>query len=98
MADYLPVKKIANGCVYTSDHRYVRILEISPINFSLRSQFEQRNIIYSFIGYLKISPAKVHIKVITKRRTSIATWKLYTKKWRPKRMNAAGNCSGTMRR
>lgn len=67
VADYLPVKKIANGCVYTSDHRYVRILEISPINFSLRSQFEQRNIIYSFIGYLKISPAKVHIKVITKK-------------------------------
>lgn len=65
--DYLPIKKIEQGCIYTRDHRYVRVLEISPINFNLRSQFEQRNIIYSFISYLKISPAKVHIKVITKK-------------------------------
>ena len=55
LEDYLPVEKIANGIVYTTDGRYVKILEIEPINFLLRSAREQQGIIYSFISYLKIS-------------------------------------------
>ena len=38
-----------------------------PINFMLRSAREQRNIIYSFVSYLKISPVKLQIKVLTRR-------------------------------
>ena len=38
-----------------------------PINFMLRSAREQRNIIYSFVSYLKISPIKLQIKVLTRR-------------------------------
>ena len=33
----------------------------------LRSAREQRNIIYSFVSYLKISPIKLQIKVLTRR-------------------------------
>ena len=55
LEDYLPVEKIENGIVYTTDGRYVKILEIEPINFLLRSAREQQGIIYSFISYLKIS-------------------------------------------
>jgi len=65
--DYLPIEKIANGIVYTTDHRYVKILEIEPINFLLRSAREQQSIIYSFISYLKISPVKLQIKMISKK-------------------------------
>lgn len=67
LEDYLPVEKIANGVVYTTDHRYVKILEIEPINFLLRSAREQQGIIYSFISYLKISPVKLQIKMISKK-------------------------------
>ncbi|WP_455436322.1 VirB4 family type IV secretion system protein [Hungatella hathewayi] len=67
LEDYLPIEKIANGVIYTSDQRYVKILEIEPINFLLRSAREQQSIIYSFISYLKISPVKVHIKMISKK-------------------------------
>ena len=56
VAEYLPVEKIANGIVYTRDHRYLKIVEVVPINFLLRSAREQRNIIYSFISFLTISP------------------------------------------
>ena len=56
VADYLPVEKIANGIIYTKDHRFVKVVEVVPINFMLRSAREQRNIIYSFVSYLKISP------------------------------------------
>lgn len=66
-AAYLPIKKIVNGIVYTKDHRYVKIIEIIPINFLLRSAREQRSIIYSFVSYLKISPVKLQFKVLTRR-------------------------------
>lgn len=67
VAEYLPVEKIENGIIYTRDHRYLKIVEVVPINSLLRSAREQRNIIYSFISFLKISPVKMQIKVIAKR-------------------------------
>ena len=67
VAEYLPGEKIENGIIYTRDHRYLKIVEVVPINFLLRSAREQRNIIYSFISFLKISPVKMQIKVIAKR-------------------------------
>ncbi len=66
-AEYLPIDKIENGIIYTRDHRYIKIIEVVPINFLLRSAREQRNIIYSFISYLKISPVNIQFKVLTKR-------------------------------
>ena len=66
-AEYLPVDKVENGIIYTRDHRYVKIVEVVPVNFLLRSPREQRSIIYSFISYLKISPVKMQFKVLTKR-------------------------------
>ena len=67
VAEYLPVEKIENGIIYTKDHRYIKVIEVMPINFLLRSAREQRSIIYSFISYLKISPVKIQFKVLTKR-------------------------------
>ena len=67
LADYVPVENIKHGVIYTRDHRYVKILEVVPVNFLLRSAQEQRSIIYSFISYLKIAPVKVQFKVLTKR-------------------------------
>lgn len=81
LEDYLPVEKIANGIVYTTDGRYVKILEIEPINFLLRSAREQQGIIYSFISYLKISPVKLQIKMISKKQTSISIWSSPSWSW-----------------
>ncbi len=67
VAEYFPISKIANGIIYTKDRRFVKVVEVIPINFLLRSSREQRNIIYSFVSYLKISPVKVQFKVLTRR-------------------------------
>ena len=67
VADYLPIRKIENGVIYTKDHRYIKVVEVIPINFLLRSAREQRGIIYSFVSYLKISPVKLQFKVLTRR-------------------------------
>lgn len=67
IANYIPIEKVAHGVIYTRDHRYVKVVEVIPVNFLLRSAREQRNIIYSFVSYLKIAPAKVQFKVLTRR-------------------------------
>ena len=67
VAEYLPVTKVENGIIYTKDHRYIKVVEVIPINFLLRSAREQRSIIYSFVSYLKISPVKLQFKVLTRR-------------------------------
>ena len=39
--DFIPVKNIRHGIIETNDGRYIKILEIEPINFMLRSEEEQ---------------------------------------------------------
>ena len=67
---FLPVKEIRNGIVETTDGRYIKILEIEPINFMLRSSEEQFNILSSFASWLKISPMKLQFKSITRKADS----------------------------
>lgn len=68
--DFIPVKNIANGIIETTDNRYIKILEIEPINFMLRSAEEQYNIISSFASWLKISPIQMQFKSITRKADS----------------------------
>lgn len=67
---FIPVKEIKNGIIETTDGRYVKILEIEPINFMLRSEEEQFNILSSYASWLKISPMKLQFKSITRKADS----------------------------
>ena len=62
--DLLPIEKIENGILHTTDDRYIKILEIEPINFLLHSPREQRSVIYSFASLLKVSPVRLIIQDI----------------------------------
>lgn len=68
--DYLPIREIRNGVIETTDGRYIKILEIEPINFTLRSDEEQFNIISTFASWLKISPMRLQFKSITRKADS----------------------------
>lgn len=68
--DFLPVREIRNGIIETTDDRYVKIIEILPINFLLRSSEEQYNIISSFATWLKISPMKLQFKSVSRKANS----------------------------
>ena len=68
--DFIPVKDINCGVIETTDGRYIKILEIEPINFMLRSSEEQFGIISSFASWLKISPMRLQFKSITRKADS----------------------------
>jgi len=64
---WLPIKNIIKGMVITKDRRFVKIVEVLPVNFHLKSPHEQQNIIYYFGSYLKIAPNNLQVRVITQR-------------------------------
>lgn len=65
--DWLPVKEIKNGVVRLKDGRFIKLVEITPVNLYLKSYREQEQIISSFAAYLKIAPDSLQIRVLTQK-------------------------------
>ena len=61
----VPISDITDGIIITDDGRYVKILEVLPVNFNLKSETEQLNIIWYMAGYLKVAPDNLQILVRT---------------------------------
>ena len=53
---WIPIKNIMGGVVITKDNRFVKILELLPVNVYLKSANDRQNIVSSFAAYLKIAP------------------------------------------
>lgn len=62
----VPVADIRQGVIITSDGRYIKLLEVLPTNFYLKSGTEQASIIYCMAGYLKIAPDSLQFIVKTR--------------------------------
>lgn len=59
-----PVLAIRDGIIVTKDATFVKLMEIAPVNFELRSPAEQEEIISAFSAALRTMPGTVHMKVI----------------------------------
>lgn len=62
---WLPIKNIVGGVVITKDNRFVKILEVLPVNIYLKSANDRQNIISSYAAYLKIAPDDMQLEVRT---------------------------------
>ena len=62
---WLPIKDIVQGVVVTRDKRFVKILELLPVNFYTMSSMDKSAAIEDFVAYLKIAPANLQINVLT---------------------------------
>lgn len=65
--DYLDVVDCQDGVIFTNDNRFVKILEISPINFSMKSPGEQAAIMEGWRKWLKECPTRFTIKCTTRQ-------------------------------
>lgn len=63
--DIIPVKSIINGVITTTSGKYIKILEIIPINFYNLSELEQSDVANYFGQIFNNGPVKVHLKCIT---------------------------------
>lgn len=62
---WLPIKDIVQGVVVTRDKRFVKVLELLPVNFYTMSSMDKSAAIEDFAAYLKIAPANLQINVLT---------------------------------
>ena len=62
---WLPIKDIVQGVAVTRDKRFVKILELLPVNFYTMSSMDKSAAIEDFAAYLKIAPANLQINVLT---------------------------------
>ena len=58
---------IRDGIIITKDGEYVKLMEISPVNFELRSPAEQEEIIGMFSAALRTMPRQIHLKIVNTR-------------------------------
>lgn len=64
---WTPVADIRSGMVVTADGRFVKILEVLPVNFYMMPPAEQQSIIYYFSAWLKIAPDSLQILSVTQK-------------------------------
>ena len=64
---WLPVKDILQGTVITRDKRFIKILELLPVNFYTMSELEKGSAVADLAAYLKIAPANLQINVLTQK-------------------------------
>ena len=62
---WLPIKNIIGGIVVTKDNRFIKILEVLPVNIYLKSANDRQNIISAYAAYLKIAPDSLQLEART---------------------------------
>ena len=62
----VPVKEIYGGVIALKNGKFVTVLEVLPLNFYLKSELEQKNIISGFAAFLKTAPDELQIIVETR--------------------------------
>ena len=63
--EWLPIKNIRGGVVVTRDNRFIKILEVLPVNIYLKSANDRQNIIASYAAWLKIAPDNLQLEART---------------------------------
>lgn len=61
----LPIKDIYKGIVITKDDRYIKILEVAPIPFSMMTSSQKELVISAFSKVLKLGPDNMQFTEIT---------------------------------
>lgn len=51
--DWIPINKICDGKIFLKDDSFVKILEVEPMNFELKSNFEKSAILDGYRRFLK---------------------------------------------
>lgn len=64
---WLPIKNIIGGVVITKDNRFVKILEVLPVNIYLKSTNDRQNIISSFAAYCDNFILKLLYEILSKK-------------------------------
>ena len=64
---WFKIKNIVNGVIELKDDSLCKVLEVQPINFSLKSEDEQESILYNYKNFLNTCDFDIQILVQSKK-------------------------------
>ena len=64
---FIDLKAIREGIIETTSGRFVKIVEVNPILFSLLSEPEKEDVVTLYASWLRVAPVSVQIKTISRR-------------------------------
>lgn len=67
LKQWCPIKRVSNGLIELKNGDFCKVLEVIPINFSLKSEREQEQILYQYKTFLKTCDFSMQILVLSKR-------------------------------
>lgn len=67
ISSWLPISYIGNGLIKTKNGGLCKIIEVNPINFCLKSEREQEEIVYQYKVFLKTCNFDMQILIYSKR-------------------------------
>ena len=65
--EFTNVKEIKDGIIITGDSRYIKILEIFPVNYWQKNDWEREQVISDFQRLFAIVPSKFMFKTVTNK-------------------------------
>ncbi|MBP3284671.1 MAG: hypothetical protein J6M02_04150 [Clostridia bacterium] len=67
LKQWCPIKRIVQGMIELKNGDFCKILEVVPINFALKSEREQEQILYQYKTFLKTCDFSMQILIFSKR-------------------------------
>lgn len=64
---WLPIRTVRDGIIVTTKNKFIKVMEIFPINFLLKSNLDQTLIVERFESLLRVAPSKFQIKCVSKK-------------------------------
>lgn len=63
--EWMPIKNIKEDSVYLKDKNKIKLIKVNPINFSLKSEIEQINVLERYKQFLKVYNRDIQIIIQT---------------------------------
>ena len=67
LKQWCPIKRVARGLIELKSGDFCKVLEVVPINFALKSEQEQEQILYQYKTFLKMCDFSMQILILSKR-------------------------------
>jgi len=67
LKQWCPIKRVTDGLIELKNGDFCKVLEVIPINFALKSEREQEQILYQYKTFLKTCDFSMQILILSKR-------------------------------
>lgn len=65
--NWMPIKNIRNGIIELKNGNFIKLVEVTPINFKLKSRTDRRFLIYNYRSFLKACRFPMQISIQCKK-------------------------------